>query len=147
MQDLNYQELSDHQKSLLDAAKAACALSYSPHSKFPVGAALRSLDGEIITGSNYESASYSLTSCAEKVALARANMQGCIQITAIAIVAIDNQGITSPCGACRQLLYEAAEREDGDIEVIMASGDLSKIKAAKISELLPFAFGSKDLII
>ena len=79
--------------------------SYSPYSHFRVGAAIRTIEGEIFTGTNIENASYSLTMCAERVALFKAVSEGHKSFTDLAI-ASSSELPAFPCGACRQVLYE-----------------------------------------
>src|SRR5436305_7665337 len=103
---------------LLDAARAARLNAWAPFSKFKVGAALETADGQIITGCNVENATYGLTICAERVAVFKAISEGHRSFTRVAVVA-DTAEPTPPCGACRQVLWEFG----GDLEVIL--GNLS----------------------
>jgi cytidine deaminase len=125
-------------KSLLEVAKTARLNSYSPYSKFAVGAAIRT-DAGIFSGCNIESSSYGLTLCAERVAIFKALSEGAKKITEMAVVA-DTDGPVAPCGACRQIIHEFAP----GARIIMANlkGD-SKIQTA--TELLPDAFDSRSL--
>ena len=104
------------EKELVEAAKAVRENAYAPFSEFKVGSALETEDGEIITGSNVESASYGLTVCAERVAVWNAISQGKRKIVRIAVVA-DTEDLTPPCGVCRQIIWEFG----GDIPVIFAN--------------------------
>jgi homotetrameric cytidine deaminase len=93
--------------SLFDFARQAALYSYSPYSGFRVGAALQLSNGEIVTGCNVESASYSLSLCAERAALVRAIAQYGPEITVAAIAVTNlNDQPSPPCGACRQVLAE-----------------------------------------
>ncbi|MGD9486495.1 MAG: cytidine deaminase [Calditrichaceae bacterium] len=123
---------------LIDAAKNARKYSQAKYSNFRVGAALLDEDGQIFSGCNIESSSYSLTICAERVALTKALSQGVTKFRAIAITAIDGK-FCSPCGACRQLLYDYAP----EIDVILTDGKNQKI--LKLRELLPYAFEESQL--
>lgn len=123
---------------LIDAAKNARKHSQAKYSNFRVGAALLDENGEIFSGCNIESSSYSLTICAERVALTKALSEGATQFEAISISAIDGE-FCSPCGACRQLLYDYAP----EIDVILTNGKDQKI--LKLSELLPYAFEESQL--
>jgi cytidine deaminase len=96
-----------NQRALLAAATKARKRAIAPYSSFKVGAALLTRSGEIFTGANVESVSYSLTCCAERVALFKALTEGKSDFVAMAIVA-DLPGGPTPCGACRQLLAEYA---------------------------------------
>jgi len=92
---------------LLKLAEQAAQNSYSPYSKFRVGAALRLTNGEIVTGTNVENVSYGLTLCAERAALVRAVSQFGPQIRIEAVAIANLNGMPSPpCGACRQVLAE-----------------------------------------
>jgi cytidine deaminase len=125
--------------TLIAAALEARKLAVAPYSKFPVGAALLTVDGEVIQGANVESASYGLTCCAERVALFKALTSGHTQFTAIAVVA-DADGELSPCGACRQLLAEYAP----EAVVWVADAKTPKIvQEFRMHELLPHAFRFK----
>src|SRR5438128_10843829 len=101
---------------LLDAARAARGNALATFSHFPVGAALETADGRIITGCNVENATYSLTLCAERVAMFKAISEGHRAFERIAIVA-DTETPTPPCGACRQILWEFA----GNLEIILGN--------------------------
>jgi len=87
--------------SLLEEARRAASRAYAPYSRFPVGAAVLARDGRVLSGANVENASYGLTLCAERAALARAVSEGVGpgEIEAVAVTA-------SPCGGCRQWLAE-----------------------------------------
>src|SRR3954463_14352033 len=101
---------------LIEAALEAARNAHAPYSKFAVGAALLLEDGTIVPGTNFENASYGLSLCAEKVALAAANVAGRLKdVVAVGIVggAMTSAGLSGdmpiyPCGRCRQILNEAA---------------------------------------
>jgi cytidine deaminase len=121
---------------LVAAAAAARRGAVAPYSRFKVGAALLTADGEIIPGANVESASYGLTCCAERVALFRALTSGRRGFVAVAVVA-EAPGGPMPCGACRQLLAEYA----GEATVWVAdSRALRTVRTFRVNELLPAAF-------
>jgi cytidine deaminase len=142
-------KLKGYQTKLLDAAKEAMERAYNPYSKFFVGSALLTKSGQIITGSNFENASYGNTICAERSALVRANAMGHREFRAVAVIAkaenSDTEIPTAPCGACRQMLFEASQISRNDLEVIMSNTKMSRINIMKISKLLPLAFGPKDM--
>ncbi|MCR4391699.1 MAG: cytidine deaminase [Candidatus Acetothermia bacterium] len=127
------------EKELVRLAVEARKRAYAPYSKFPVGAALLAADGRVFTGGNVENASYGLTVCAERVALFKAVSEGARDFLALAVACGDAP--CSPCGACRQVLYEFAP----DLLVIMADGEGQKCRTACLSELLPHGFGPKNL--
>jgi len=138
---VNCDSLGKSHKKLIAAAEAVMKTSYSPYSGFAVGAALMTLRGRIVTGSNVENAAYGLTICAERAALVRANAMGERVFSSLAVVA--GFGVTSPCGACRQMLHESAQNAGHDIEVILLSADRKTVVLTSISELLPLGFGGK----
>jgi cytidine deaminase len=124
---------------LWQAAKAARENAHAPFSKFKVGAALETSDGETIGGCNVENATYGLTVCAERVAIFKAISEGKRQFTRVCVVT-DTEKPTSPCGACRQLLWEFC----GDIEVVM--GNLQGVLLRKkMHDLFPMPFDEKSL--
>ncbi len=124
---------------LSDYARAARKLAVAPFSKFKVGAALLTVDGEIITGCNVESATYGLTMCAERIAVFKATSEGFRKFSAVAVVA-DSTPVTPPCGACRQALWELC----GNIWVHIA--DLKGHKSTmRLESLLPKPFDTRFL--
>jgi len=123
---------------LVQAAKKARNFSQAKYSNFPVGAALISTDGHVFSGCNVESSSYSMTICAERVALTKALSEGTTEFQAIAIAAKDGD-FCPPCGACRQLLYDYAP----NIDIILTNGKNSK--SYKLIDLLPHAFEDSQL--
>lgn len=127
-------------RALVEAATGARDRAQAPFSGFKVGAALESTDGAVHTGCNIENASYSLTICAERVALVKALSEGDTRFTRIAVVA-DTSEPTPPCGPCRQLLWEYC----GDIEVVLANLDGPKARH-RLADLLPLPFDRRLLI-
>lgn len=124
---------------LVAAARDARERARARYSGFKVGAAIETIDGQIITGCNIENASYGLTLCAERVALVKALSDGHEVFTRIAIVTTASS-VTSPCGACRQLLWEYC----GDIQVILASPSAVK-RRYQLGRLLPVPFDHTSL--
>lgn len=142
-------DAGDADRALAAAALAACAQAWAPYSRFRVGAALRFTDGSRLAGANFENLSYGLSLCAETVAVASANAAGRLRdIAAIAIAATgtldgaESAEFIAPCGRCRQVLAEAAQAGGCDIEVLMLSRDGTRLRRARLSELLPLAFGA-----
>lgn len=139
--------------ALIAAARKAAANAYAPYSNFAVGAALLLDDGRIVTGCNFENASYGLALCAETVALAKANSEG--DLARVVEVAVIGGSITNgamagndpvrPCGRCRQIINEAAQLGGRDIIVHCSSADGAKLETHRMSDLLPYAFGPADL--
>jgi cytidine deaminase len=123
-------------KQLVRAAMRARESAVAPYSRFKVGAALLTKDGDIISGANVESASYGLTCCAERVALFKALTDGKRNFAAVAVVARAAGG-PMPCGACRQLLAEYAS---GAKVWVADSRAPDKIREFTVRELLPSAF-------
>jgi len=97
--------ITHEDKELINCAIAVLDKAYAPYSRFPVGAALVCENGEVFVGCNVENLSFSLTQCAEKVAVSTAVTAGNRKFKCIAIVA-DTVEVISPCGACRQVLAE-----------------------------------------
>lgn len=145
MRSVNFQELSQIQKQLLLAAEEAMKTSYSPYSDFPVGAALLTRKGEIIAASNVENASYGCGTCAETSAVVRANAIGERMFEAVAVIGGKKGEVIFPCGKCRQVLYETSQVGGKDLEVILSDAKKNKIILTTVNELLPSAFGPKEL--
>jgi len=98
--------ITDPQWQLLArAAQTACANAYCPYSRFPVGAAVLTAEGRIVSGCNVENASYGLTICAERNAIFRAVADGATSIVALLVYTPTPAPVT-PCGACRQVIAE-----------------------------------------
>ena len=127
------------------AAKGARDGAYSPYSGYTVGAALLTGSGKIYLGSNVENASFSLTVCAERVAIFKAVTEGERDFKAIAIAgARSGENVSAPfapCGSCRQVLAEFASPDTAVLVVREGGYDLYTL-----GELLPGSFGKKDLI-
>lgn len=124
---------------LVQAARDARERAQALFSGFKVGAALESPGGIITTGCNIENASYSLTVCAERVALVKALSDGITEFSRIVVVA-DTDAPTPPCGPCRQLLWEYA----GDIEVVIAN-TRTTLASYRLAHLLPLPFDRRLL--
>ena len=120
-------------------AREARRRAHAPFSRFKVGAALRTADGEVITGCNIENASYGLTLCAERVAVFKAVSEGRRKFDAIAVVA-DAPKLAAPCGPCRQILWEFC----GDVWVHLTNLR-GKARTLRMSELLPYPFDRRNL--
>ncbi|OGW06403.1 MAG: cytidine deaminase [Nitrospinae bacterium RIFCSPLOWO2_01_FULL_39_10] len=119
---------------LIAEAKMAREKAYAPYSNFKVGAAVLTSNGKIFSGCNIENSSYGLSICAERAAIFNAVSSGYKKFTKIVVVT-DSEPPSSPCGACRQVIFEFGD----DIEVIMANlkGDM---RIARIDELLKDGF-------
>ena len=123
----------------ITAALGARRRAYAPYSEFTVGAAPESVTGEIFTGCNVENASYGLTICAERVAMFKALSEGHRAFRRIVIVA-NTKGPASPCGACRQILWEFG----GNLEVILVNLRRETGRYS-LGELLPMPFDARLL--
>ena len=131
--------------ALIRAAFVAREYAYAPYSHFKVGAALLTRRGRVFTGCNIESATYTPTCCAERTALVKAVSEGERQFAAIAIVGSmeghRNTLITSPCGVCRQMLFEFGGPQ---LIVIMAKSE-TDYEEMTLDQLLPLGFGTDNL--
>jgi len=121
-------------KELIAAAVAAKARALAPYSKFHVGAAIATRAGRIYDGCNIESSSYGLTCCAERVAIFKALSEGERDFVCVAVAA-DTEEFTTPCGACRQVLWDYGR----DLDVILVNR-AGATRAFKLKDLLPEAF-------
>ena len=117
---------------LYEQARAAAANAYVPYSRFPVGAALRTADGSVVTGVNVENASFGVTCCAERTAVFAAVAHGHRAFEAIAVHA--EAATCPPCGVCRQVLAEFAPQ----LPVVFRRN--GRVVAAPLEELLPERF-------
>ncbi|MBQ5677200.1 MAG: cytidine deaminase [Lachnospiraceae bacterium] len=131
---------------LVEMALEARKKSYSPYSKFSVGAALLAKDGRVYTGCNIENASFSVTNCAERTAFFKAISDGNKEFEAIAIVGGECEKtpdkICAPCGVCRQVMMEFCDYDNFDIILGSTSG---VIKTVKLKDILPLGFGPDSL--
>lgn len=132
-------------RELVDLCIKARENSYSPYSKFCVGAALLTKSGKVYTGCNVENASYGACTCAERTAISKAVSDGEREFEAIAICgALHGDKIrepVAPCGICRQTMAEFC---DGDFRVLLAKD--GGFESYKLSELLPLSFNKEALI-
>ncbi|MFP4660714.1 MAG: cytidine deaminase [Halanaerobiales bacterium] len=126
-------------KELIEIATEAREKSYSPYSKFPIGAALLTSEGKVFTGTNIENAAYGLTLCAERTAIFKAVSEGYRKFKAIAVVA-DTERPVPPCGSCRQVIQEF-----GDNIMVIMSNLNDAYQVYTIDQLLPAAFNRKDM--
>ena len=141
------------EEELVALAREAALKAYAPYSRFHVGCAIESVDGEVVTGANMENACYRLGLCAEQSALTAAQHR--FGLDKVARIAVAGGGITggalsgeltcTPCGGCRQAIYEAACLSGRDVEIIASSGDGSTVERHMIGALLPEGFGPANL--
>ncbi len=134
------------EEELVELAQSAALKAYAPYSRFQVGCAVESEDGEVVTGANMENACYRLGVCAEQSALTAAQHAfGLDKVARIAVVGGNSDVVCTPCGGCRQAIFEAAQLSGRDIEILCASGDGSATQRYTIGELIPFGFGPANL--
>ena len=141
------------EEELIALARAAALKAYAPYSRFHVGCAIESADGEVVTGANIENACYRLGICAEQSALTAAQQAfGLDRVARIAVAggALDDVGLQgqlpcTPCGGCRQAILEAAQLSGRDVEILCSNGDGSAVERHRIGELIPFGFGPANL--
>jgi cytidine deaminase len=124
-------------RKLIETAKRARERAYCPYSRFPVGAAILTEENRLFFGSNVENASYGLTICAERVAIANAVTRGAKGIKAICVVG----RAPKPCGACRQVMAEFSAK-DTQVLLVDVGADSRKetVLTLKMRQLLPHAF-------
>ena len=120
-------------QQLVAAAQSARKQAHAPYSNYAVGAAVLTVNGEIIPGCNVENASYGGTICAERVALTAAIAQGKRELKAIAVVTVDGG---SPCGLCRQVMIELGAEMD-----VYIGDETGNFRSTTVRALLPDAFG------
>jgi len=129
----------EHHARLVEAAKAASRRAYCPYSRFRVGAAVLGAGESVYAGCNIENASYGLTNCAERGAVARAIADGETTLRAVVIYTPTAEP-TAPCGACRQVLNEFGPNMD-----VICICDGPGVLRATLQSLLPGAFGPSNL--
>lgn len=125
---------------LIDEAKKIRKNAHVPYSKFRVGAALLTKSGKVYRGCNIENAAYSVSCCAERVAIFKAISEGETEFEAIAVAA-DTRRPVPPCGSCRQVMSEFF---DGAVKIYMSNLQMDT-KTITMEELLPFSFKTSDL--
>ena len=143
-------ELSSLDSILLEHARAITKSAYAPYSKFNVGAAAQLVDGNIVTGTNQENASYPIGICAERVLLSAVSSQFVNAGIVTMAISYDNTNgeskrPISPCGMCRQSLVEYEERTKQDIRIILSGMEGEVFIIEKAHYLLPLSFMSGDL--
>ena len=142
------------QDPLVERARRAALSAYAPYSRFSVGCAVESVDGEVALGANMENACYRLGICAEVAALTAAQQAfGLEKVARIAVSGghvgsggeLAGGAVVTSCGGCRQSILEAAHVSGRDLEIVSSNGDGSEISTMRISELLPLGFGPANL--
>ena len=127
-------------QELVELARKAREFSYSPYSKFKVGAALITNEGKVYSGCNIENASFGLSNCAERTAFFKAISEGKKTFERL-VVTGETDAPISPCGACRQVMVEFCE----PTMPVLLVGDEGALKETTVGELLPYSFNGKDL--
>lgn len=138
--DATVRPVNARDEDLLRRAREAQEAAYAPYSRFRVGAALLAEDGRVFVGANVENAAYPVTLCAERVALGSAVVAGARSFVAVAIVG-DGPGPCTPCGMCRQALFEFAPQ----LRVLARGTDGSVKEYVLGRDLLPEGFGPNRL--
>lgn len=150
LQEWQYEELCESDRTLVDLAKEATFSSYAPYSKFSVGAALRLENGDVVKGCNNENAAYPVTLCAERTAIFSAQAQyPNVPIVELAVAARNVKGEfvvkpVSPCGSCRQVIAEQEYRYKRNVRVMMV-GEEGILVAESVKDLLPLGFEEGDM--
>lgn len=144
------EELNEPDAALLTQARAVTANAYAPYSHFNVGAAAMLMNGQVVTGTNQENASYPVGICAERVLLsAVSSLYPNAAIHTMAISYFNSQGNSnnpvSPCGMCRQALAEYEEHTNHSIRLILSGMNGEVFVISRASELLPLSFSKKQL--
>ena len=146
----DYEELGADDRRLIDAAREATRRSYSPYSRFAVGAALRLLDGTFVSGSNQENAASPSGLCAERTTLFYANSRYPDQpVDTLAIAARNERGEflaapIPPCGACRQVMLETEKRYGHEMRILLY-GTRGIYEIQGVSGLLPLSFDASAM--
>lgn len=134
-------DVIDELSSLEDHARVAQTRAYAPYSKFRVGAAIQ-MSGQIFEGVNVESASYPLSVCAERNAIAAAVLAGARELEAVVVIT-DASPPSAPCGGCRQVLMEFAK--DAKNVTVTAINNRGERRSWTLAELLPDGFSGREL--
>lgn len=149
MEEVKFDGLSIIQQKLLRVAIGVLDRAHCPYSNFAVGAALATPDEKVFEGVNIENSAYGSTICAERSAVCHAVSRGEQEFANLAIVVRKNgystSEVSSPCGSCRQYLWEFASLFDRDLRITLATLHLDKIVVVNLSALLPNAFGPRDI--
>jgi cytidine deaminase len=140
-------DLPEEEVKLMREAEKASERAYAPYSQFRVGAAVLLDNGLVVSGNNQENAAYPSGLCAERVALffAMAQHPGVVVRTLAIVCHSESSEPVTPCGACRQVIAEYEQKQNGKIRILMGVPGRRVYAAGGIQSLLPFMFGSKDL--
>ena len=138
---------------LVQRAREAALRAYAPYSRFSVGCAIESIEGEIVVGANMENACYRLGVCAEIAALTAAQAAFGLERVARIVVTgghagesgLSGESVVTSCGGCRQSILEAAHLAGRDLEIISSNGSGTETRTDRISDLIPHGFGPANL--
>jgi cytidine deaminase len=141
------------ENAFIALARGAALKAYAPYSRFHVGCAIESVDGEVVTGANMENACYRLGICAEQSALTAAQHKfGLDKVARIAVAGggLEDASLTgdlvcTPCGGCRQTILEAAQLAGREVEILCSNGEGSAVERHSIATLIPYGFGPANL--
>ncbi|MDD5251671.1 MAG: cytidine deaminase [Patescibacteria group bacterium] len=151
MESIKYSDLNEIEQKALAEAEKVMENAYEPIYGFRVGACLISVADELVSGTNYANTAYGSSLCAERAAILRANSMGIRKFKSIATIARNGSDptseVTAPCGDCRQVMNEMADLSDTDLKVILSTTNKDKIIVTSIKELLPLAYGPRNLVI
>lgn len=144
------EEFADDDRRLIDEAREAATRCYAPYSHFAVGAAVRLVDGTVVTGNNQENAAYPSGICAERTTLFWTNAQyPDVAVETLVIAARSESGELarpiSPCGACRQVILEVEKRFKRPIRIILFGTNESYVVDDGVKALLPLCFDADFL--
>ena len=140
---MSFDDLSQKYRKLLMSANGAMKNYYDPYKNNMIGASVLTESGKMISAANVNNSSSINSTCAERSAVAKANSMGERRFRAVAVMGKPGNGknyTITPCGSCRQVIYEFARYSKRDLDVIMSNGTMDKIIVLKISELLPLAY-------
>jgi len=149
MYETSFQQLENWQRTLLLQAESIMKNAYNLYSHFYVGSAVLTINGNVHLGTFAENSSQGGTICAERAAILAANTNKERKYKAIAVIGagetFECQDPITPCGMCRQFIYDFSQIAEHDIEIICSNTKKRKIYLTTINELLPYAFGPKDI--
>jgi cytidine deaminase len=149
MHEVKFEQLENWQQSLLLQAESIMKNAYNLYSHFYVGSAVLTIDGTVYLGTFAENSSQGGTICAERAAILAANTNKARAYKAIAVIGagetFDCHDPVMPCGMCRQFIYDFSQIAKYDTEIICSNTKKDRVYLTTINELLPYAFGPKDL--
>lgn len=149
MNEVKFEQLENWQQTLILHAESIMKNAYNLYSHFYVGSAVLTINANVYVGTFAENSSQGGTICAERAAILAANTNKERMYKAIAVIgageAFDCPDPITPCGMCRQFIYDFSQIAERDIEIICSNTKMDKILLTTINELLPYAFGPKDV--